>query len=122
MERYRKQSNPVRIPVPGNKLIEEHFGKVSTMTDDFSLAHMKAPSGWGEPAQIPDFDEITLMIRGRMRIIVDQNNIIELKTGESFVSNRGTRIQYSNPYPEDNEYWSVCIPAFTPEKAHREDE
>ena len=122
MGKYQKQSSPVRIPVPGNKLIEEHFGKVSTKTDDFSLAHMKAPAGWGEPAQVPDFDEITLMIKGRMRIIVDQDEVIELKAGESFVSNRGTRIQYSNPYQEENEYWSVCIPAFTPDKAHREED
>lgn len=121
MEKYRKQSNPIRIPVPGNKLIEEHFGKVSTETSDFSLAHMHAPAGWGEPAQTPDFDEITLMISGCMRIIVDQNDIIELEAGESFVSYSGTRIQYSNPYPEENEYWSVCMPAFSPDTVHREE-
>lgn len=121
MDRYKKQSSPVQIPVPGNKLIEEHFGMVSTATSDFSLAHMEAPAGWAEPAQTPEFDEITLMIRGRMRIIVDQDDIIELKAGESFVSFRGTRIQYSNPFPEENEYWSVCTPAFSPDTVHREE-
>ena len=122
MEKYHKQSSPVRIPVPGNKLIEEHFGRVATETNDFSLAHMWAPSGWGEPAQVPDFDEITVMVKGRMRIIIDTDDIIELKAGESFKCNRGTRVQYSNPYPEENEYWSVCMPAFSPDKAHREEE
>jgi hypothetical protein len=29
-------------------------------------------------------------------------------------------VQYSNPFDEPAEYWSVCRPAFAPDKVHRE--
>lgn len=120
MLRYFKQAKPTTIPVPGNKLIEEYFGNVSTQTDDFSVAHMVAPAGWSEPAQTPDFDEITIMIRGRMQIELDGDEHIVLNAGETFVSKKGTKVRYSNPFDEDGEYWAICIPAFNVERASRE--
>jgi len=32
----------------------------------------------------------------------------------------GSRVQYANPFGEPAVYWSVCIPAFSPETVHRE--
>lgn len=121
MQRYYKLDDPTKIPVPGNKLIEEYFGNVATQTDEYSIAHMVASSGWSEPAQTPDFDEITIMIKGKMEIVVDDNEVVELKAGESFVSKKGTQVRYANPYEEDNEYWSICIPAFNVKRAARKD-
>ncbi|HKJ30624.1 MAG TPA: hypothetical protein VKA34_02300 [Balneolales bacterium] len=121
MNNYLKQQQPVKIPVPGNKIIEEHFGKVATKSDDFSLAHMQAPSGWSEPAQKPDFDEITIMVKGRMKILINDNEEFIINAGESFMSRKGVKIQYSNPFEEANEYWSVCIPAFSPETVNRQE-
>jgi mannose-6-phosphate isomerase-like protein (cupin superfamily) len=121
MTDFYKQSEPVKIPVPGNKLIEEHFGKVATGDDQYSVAHMKAPAGWSEPAQTPEFDEITIMIRGKMKIIMNGEEEIVLKPGESFLSGKGMKVQYANPYKEENEYWSVCVPAFSVERAKRTD-
>ena len=120
MLRYFKQAKPTRIPVPGNKLIEEHFGNVATETDDFSVAHMIAPAGWSEPAQKPDFDEITIMIKGQLKIDLDSDEVIVLKAGETFLCKKGTRIRYSNPFDEESEYWAVCLPAFNIDRASRE--
>ena len=121
MLRYYKQAEPIRIPVPGNKIIEEYFGNVATQSDDFSLAHMIAPAGWSEPAQTPDFDEITIMIRGKMEIIINEEKKIILQAGETFLNKKGTKVRYSNPFKEEGEYWSVCIPAFSIDRASRDE-
>lgn len=120
MAAYRKVDVPTRIPVPGGKLIEELFGRVNTQTEDFSLAHMVAPPGWGEPAQAPEFGELTIMVRGRMHIEA-RDDVVELGAGEAFWIEPGVRVRYSNPYDEESEYFAVCMPAFSPELAHREE-
>lgn len=119
--RFRVVRTPTRIPVPGGKLIEEHFGRVHTASEAFSLAHMIAPPGWGEPAQRPTFGELTIMVRGRMRIEVgDEGEVVELSAGESFWVEPDVRVRYANPFPEESEYYAVCMPAFSPELARRE--
>jgi mannose-6-phosphate isomerase-like protein (cupin superfamily) len=117
---YRKISTPRRIPVPGNKLIEEFIGRLNTGDEKVSVAHMIAPPGWGEPPQQPDFDEITIMLRGKMHILVADEEEVILEAGEVIQTEAGTKVQYSNPFDEENEYWAVCLPAFSPESANRE--
>jgi hypothetical protein len=34
-------SAPVRVPVPGGKLIDEYVGRASTGTQEVSVAHMR---------------------------------------------------------------------------------
>ncbi|AHM61445.1 hypothetical protein D770_15955 [Flammeovirgaceae bacterium 311] len=118
---YILQTNPFQVPVPGNKLILEHFGRATTGEQRFSVARMVAPPGWSEPHQTPEFDEVTLMLRGRKQIEID-GETVELKAGESILIRGGVRIRYSNPYSEENEYISVCLPAFSPATVHREEE
>jgi len=120
MANYVHQTKPFIVPVPDNKIIREHFGHASVMTGNYSIAHMKAPPQWSEPFQNPAFDEVTLMIRGKKKIEVDGNEII-LSPGESILIKKGARVRYSNPFPEENEYVSFCIPAFTIDTVHRED-
>lgn len=115
---YKKQTSPSVIPVPDGKLIEEHFGNVATEDDGVSVARMVAPPGWSEPPQRPEFDEFMLMVKGRKRVAIE-GDTIELSAGESLMVSRGTLVQYSNPFGEEAEYWSVCIPAFSPERVHR---
>lgn len=124
MSKYRLITRPTRIPVPGGKLIEELFGRVNTETDAFSLAHMVAPAGWGEPAQCPEFGELTIMLRGAMKIEVGSAGdaeTVELRAGQAFWVEPGVRVRYSNPFSEESEYYAICMPAFAPDKAHREE-
>ncbi len=118
-KRYRLVTEPTEVPVPGGKLIEEIFGRVNTGTGEFSLAHMVAPADWSEPAQTPDFGELTLMVRGRLRIEVD-GEPVELAAGHALWVEPRTTVRYGNPFGEECEYYALCIPAFTPEAAHRE--
>lgn len=120
-KKYILQIQPFQVPVPGNKLILEHFGRATTGEERFSIARMVAPPGWSEPHQTPEFDEITLMLRGRKQIEID-GELVELSAGHSILIKAGARIRYSNPYTEENEYISVCLPAFSPETVHREGE
>lgn len=113
--------DPTRIPVPGGKLIEEYFGRVRTGTDAFSLAHMIAPPGWGEPAQTPRFGELTIMVRGTMRIEIG-DEAVELRAGQAIWIEPDVKVRYSNPSESENEYFALCMPAFSPDDARRDPE
>jgi mannose-6-phosphate isomerase-like protein (cupin superfamily) len=121
MADYTHVKQATRIPVPGGKLIEEIFGKVNTQTDDLSLAHMVAPPGWAEPAQTPEFAEITLMVRGRMKIETG-GELVELTAGQAIRIEAGVKVRYSNPYEEESEYYAICLPAFSIDTVNRDDE
>lgn len=119
--KYFKQVKPFVVPTNDGKSIKEHFGLASTKEDKYSLAHMIAPPGWSEPYQTPQFDEITFVIKGRKKIIIDESEEIILHAGESLLIKKGCRVQYSNPFDEETEYISVCVPAFSIDSVHRED-
>jgi mannose-6-phosphate isomerase-like protein (cupin superfamily) len=120
-KKYTLQRNPFVVPTPDDKLIEEHFGQASNGDKHISIAHMIAPPGWGEPAQAPEFDEYTYIIRGKKQIEVEGEKIV-LSAGESIKIARKVRVRYSNPFDEPCEYIAVCTPAFQFAKAHRESE
>lgn len=120
MSKYRLVEQATRIPVPGGKLIEELFGQVSTRTSAFSLAHMVAPPGWSEPAQCPEFGELTIMVRGAMQIEADGQDLV-VRAGQAFWVEPRVRVRYSNPFDQESEYFAVCIPAFQPDTVHREE-
>ncbi len=119
MADYYHQRNPFVVPTGDGKLIEEHFGLASTRDGQASLAHMVAPPRWSEPWQRPDFDEYTFLYRGKKRVETDEGEII-LRPGESLLIKAGTRVRYSNPFEEEAEYVSFCLPAFSPDSVHRE--
>jgi mannose-6-phosphate isomerase-like protein (cupin superfamily) len=111
---------PSRIPVPGGKTIDEYVGHVTTGTADVSVAHMVAPGGWDEPAQTPDFDEITVVLRGTVRVEHDGGSL-DVVAGQAVITRAGERVRYLAPTPEGAEYVAVCLPAFAPDLAHRDE-
>lgn len=119
MNKYEIQQHPFVVPTTDGKLIEEHFGMAS-INSPISIARMVAPPLWIEPFQTPEFDEFTLIIKGKKQFNID-GKIIVLNSGESIKINRGTRVQYANPFDEAVEYLSVCFPAFSSDLVHRED-
>jgi mannose-6-phosphate isomerase-like protein (cupin superfamily) len=120
-KKYFLQTAPFRVPTTDGKLIEEHFGLASTRTQAFSVAHMVAPPHWGEPHQNPEFDEVTIVLRGQKQIEIDGETVV-LSAGQTLLIKAGARIRYSNPFDEECEYWSVCVPAFDINTVNREDE
>jgi len=117
---YTVQDKPFIVPTTDGKLIEEFIGAVNTHTQDLSFAHMIAPPGWSEPFQTPGFDEITYIISGKKQFEIN-GEVIILRENSSIRISKGTRVRYSNPFTEPVEYISVCIPAFSADKVHREE-
>jgi quercetin dioxygenase-like cupin family protein len=112
-------STPASIRVPGGKIISEHVGLISTGTLAVSVAHMVAPASWAEPFQTPEFDEITLVLKGS--VIVDhEGGPTTALAGQSILAQAGERVRYSSG-PDGAEYVAVCLPAFSPNAVNRED-
>jgi ethanolamine utilization protein EutQ len=119
--KYIKQSNPFIVPTTDGKIIKEHFGNASTKDGTISIAHMIAPPGWSEPEQIPEFDEYIFVIRGKKMVYIDEQEVI-LSAGESLKVFKNFKVQYSNPFKEEVEYISVCLPAFSSELANKDED
>lgn len=118
-KKYKIQANPFVVPTNDGKLIEEHWGN-STGNSNISIAHMVAPSGWSEPHQTPDFDEFTLIIKGKKQFEID-GEIVVLEAGQSILIQKGARVRYSNPFDSECEYIAICLPAFSMELVNREE-
>jgi len=115
-------TQPTRIQSAGNKpkLIDEYIGRVNSQTSGVSVAHMRSPEGWTEPGQKPEFDEFTIVLRGRV-LVRHADGELEVKAGQAVIAHRGEWIQYSTPDADGAEYIAVCLPAFSMETVHRED-
>ena len=118
-KKYTIQANPFIVPTTDGKIIKEHFGNTTNGNKDISIAHMKAPAGWSEPFQTPEFDEFTFIISGKKQFIIDSETIV-LEAGQSIKIERNTRVQYSNPFTEVCEYIAICTPAFSIDLVNRE--
>lgn len=116
-------SAPTRIQAAGNKpkLIDEYVGRVNTKTSSASVAHMRSPGGWVEPGQTPEFDEITVVLRGLLR--VEHGGVVEeVRAGQAVIAHAGEWVRYSTPEGEGAEYIAVCLPAFSPDTVQRDPE
>ena len=105
-------SEPVRIPVPGGKVIEEFVGRVATRDGGVSVARMSAPAGWSEPGQAPEFDEVTLVLAGSV-VVEHRDGRLEVPAGQAVLTRAGEWVRYSAG-PGGADYVAVCVPAFSP--------
>ncbi|MGA0184338.1 MAG: cupin domain-containing protein [Candidatus Nanopelagicales bacterium] len=111
-------SSPAQIPVPGGKTIEEFVGHASSGDTGVSVAHMVAPAGWDEPFQAPTFDEFTVVLEGEL--LVDHGDETSVVVaGQAIITRAGERIRYRTA--SGARYVAVCLPAFAPEDAHRDE-
>lgn len=119
----RKIEGPTVIEAAGNlpKRIEEYVGRANTGHETASVARMISPEGWEEPGQRPEFEEITVVLRGMLRVD-HAEGAMEIRPGEAVVTAPGEWVRYSTPEAEGAEYLAVCLPAFSPETVHRDDD
>src|SRR5262245_35283786 len=102
------------------KRIEEYAGRVNSGHAVVSVAKMTSPSGWSEPGQTPEFEEITVVLRGMVRV-ENAGGAIDVRAGQAVVTHPGEWVRYSSPGPEGAEYVAVCMPASSPATVHRDD-
>jgi mannose-6-phosphate isomerase-like protein (cupin superfamily) len=114
-------SKPARVTAAGNKpkIIDEYIGRVNSGESKLSLARMRSPGGWAEPAQTPEFDEFTFVLAGRLQV-KHREGVLEVLAGQAVITRAGEWVQYSTPSPEGAEYIAICLPAFSPESVRRE--
>ncbi len=115
-----KIAHPSVINAAGNKpkRIEEFVGRVNSQTPEVSIARMTSPAGWIEPGQRPEFDEYTLVLKGKL-VVKTETGILEINENEAVITHAGEWVQYSTP--EGAQYIAVCLPAFSPDTVHRDD-
>ena len=114
---------PTEIKAQGNKpkIIQEFIGRVNSNTENASIAKMNSPEGWIESGQTPEFDEYTVVLNGTLHVKTKKDSF-DVKAGEAFVASKGEWVQYSTPHRGGAEYIAVCVPAFSPGLAHRDEE
>ena len=112
---------PVVVEAAGNLpiTIEEHVGCINTQTGHVSVARLITPAGWIEPGQRPDFEEITVVLKGMLRI-EHADGHTDVQAGQSIITHPGEWVRYSSPEDGGAEYIAVCLPAYKLESAHRD--
>src|SRR5881397_3024008 len=96
---------PTVIAAAGTKpkKIEEFAGRVNSGHDRVSVAKMTSPSGWLEPGQRPEFEEITVVLRGMVKV-EHEGGSLEVRQGQAVVTRPGEWVRYSTPEAEGAEY------------------
>jgi mannose-6-phosphate isomerase-like protein (cupin superfamily) len=114
--------SPSLVKAAGNKekIIREYFGYVNSKTSEVSIAHMTSPEGWEEPGQCPEFNEYTVVLKGKLKITTKFEEF-EVSEGQGIMTSKNEWVQYSTPFKGGAEYIAVCLPAFSPDIVHRDD-
>jgi mannose-6-phosphate isomerase-like protein (cupin superfamily) len=113
---------PTVVAAAGNKpkKIEEFAGRVNSGHAGVSVARMTSPEGWQEPGQRPEFEEITVVLRGMIRV-EHSGGTVDVRAGQAIVTSPGEWVRYSTPEPGGAEYIAICTPAFSPATVHRDE-
>jgi mannose-6-phosphate isomerase-like protein (cupin superfamily) len=114
---------PSRVEAAGTKpkVIDEFVGRVNTGEERISVARMQSPEGWAEPGQRPEFDEYTVVIDGALRVEHD-GGADDVRAGQAVLVGAGEWVRYSTPEPGGAHYVAICLPAFSPDAVHRDEE
>jgi mannose-6-phosphate isomerase-like protein (cupin superfamily) len=112
---------PVRVAAAGEppKLIDEFAGRASGGEERVSIARMRSPAGWSEPGQRPEFDEYTVVLAGSLSV-ESESGSLDVGAGQGVLVRAGEWVRYSTP--DGAEYVAICLPAFSPETVHRDDD
>ena len=116
-------NSPSIVKAAGNKekIIREFFGKVNSKTSEVSIAQMISPEGWEEPGQKPEFNEYTVVLKGKLMISTKNEEFI-LSEGQGIMTEKNEWVKYSTPFKGGAEYIAVCLPAFSMELVKRDQE
>ena len=121
MATHIKSASIVKAAGTKPKQIEEFIGIVNSKTEALSIARMKSPEGWEEPGQTPEFDEYTVVLKGKLNVET-AGGVFEVGADEAFIAEKGEWVRYSTPFEGGAEYIAVCLPAFAPGTVHRDNE
>jgi mannose-6-phosphate isomerase-like protein (cupin superfamily) len=118
MPRLIAQPSIVQAAGTPPKRIEEYAGRVNSGHASISVARMVSPAGWVEPGQRPEFEEITVVLKGTVRV-EHEGGMLDVNAGQAVVTSPGEWVRYSTPHGPA-EYIAVCVPAFSMDTVHRD--
>lgn len=102
--------------------IDELVGNVASKEDRISIAHVQVANPTSEPWLTLQYDEWMCVTKGRMVLLHgDGPSELEVKAGETVFIAKGERFRPTFP-DSGTEYVPVCLPAFRPDRCHREEE
>ena len=84
------------------------------------MARMVSPEGWVEPGQRPEFEEITVVLKGTL-VVDHEGGSLEVHAGQAVVAKPGEWVRYSSPRAGGAEYVAICLPAFSMDTVHRDE-
>ncbi len=115
-------AQPALVEATGSppKQIAEYAGRVRTGHESVSVARMRSPEGWSEPGQRPEFDEVTVVIKGMLRV-EHEGGVLDVHAGQAVIAVADEWVRYSTPLAGGAEYVAVCVPAFSPDTVHRDE-
>jgi mannose-6-phosphate isomerase-like protein (cupin superfamily) len=119
MPKLIKEPTVIQAAGTKPKRIEEYAGRVNSGHSQVSVARMVSPEGWQEPGQQPEFEEITVVLKGMLRVEY-RDGIIDVRPGQAILAYPGEWVRYSTPEPGGAEYVAVCLPAFSMDTVHRD--
>lgn len=114
-------AQPTVLQAPGSppKTIAEHVGRLNSGHDQLSVARMTSPPGWSEPGQRPGFLEVAVVLSGALHVHHERGELV-VPAGAAVVCEPGEWVRYATPDGAD--YLAVCLPAFSLDAVHRDDE
>jgi hypothetical protein len=115
--------NPTIVAAAGSKpkRIEEYVGARELRRGEAEHRSHGFAGGWREPGQRPEFREITVLLRGLLRV-EHARGALDVRAGQAVVANPAEWVRYSTPEPDGAEYIAICLPAFAPTTVHRDPE
>jgi mannose-6-phosphate isomerase-like protein (cupin superfamily) len=119
MPRLLPQPSIIQAAGTKPKRIEEFAGRINSGHASVSVARMISPEGWLEPGQRPEFEEITVVLKGMLRVEYE-GGVLEVRAGQAVVTAPGEWIRYGTPESGGAEYVAICLPAFSPDTVHRD--
>ncbi len=119
MAQYIKSASFITAAGTKEKIIREFFGHVNSRTSEVSIAHMNSPEGWIEPGQCPEFNEYTIVLKGKLKVTTKTVEYI-VSEGQGIMTEKDEWVRYSTPFEGGAEYIAVCLPAFSPDIVKRD--
>ena len=104
----------------GLEYLEQGRDRVETTIEKWlATERYEVASGWVEPGQRPDFDEYTVVLEGVVRV-EHEGGVLAVGAGQAVFVRGGEWVRYSTP--QGASYVAVCLPAFSPDTVHRDND
>ena len=113
--------SPTPIATVGSlpKFSDEYVGLVNTGDSKISITLMHSPPRWEGVGRTALFHEFKVVFKGMVRVTSPEGDL-DVEAGQAVHVEPGEWVRYSTPAPAGTDYITVCIPAFSRARVHRD--